>query len=596
MEYETDVADEGPKLTIRAGLRLVWSLVRPHGGPFSAAVFGAMVFAGGTVVSAEVLGWIVDTTVIPTLQGDRNATRSDIFGAIAAVLAVAVIRSIAVVARRFFAGMTSERVERSARRGLADQYLAQPISWLRSVPSGRLIAHVDSDIRTLTEPLAPLPFSIGVVFLMIFSTISLVLIDVYVAIVALAVFPIVLVAGNVYSRFVEKPLERTQQGVADAASIAHESFEGAQIVKTLGRRTQEVDKFAAAADRLRGHRVKAENIKAVFDTSVAVLPALTSLAVVVVGAFRIRSGDMTAGDIVQVSALLGALAVPMLVFGFLLEGLIPSVVAWNRLEPVLKMSPPRDGSESVARFVEEGLPVEVRGLRYAYPDAPDELVIDGVDLSVAPGEMLAVVGPTGSGKSTMCAALAGVLDGVDGVIKIGGSNVGALSTEERLAAVSLVFQEPFMFAESILSNVLLGTDRSIEEVVAACELAEIDDWISSLPAAYDTVLGERGATVSGGQRQRLALARALIRRARVVILDDATSAIDTVIEQRILSHLRSSTGATLIVVAHRLSTIVLADRVAYFRDGSVVAVGTHERLLADSQYSAMVNAYSLDPT
>ena len=231
------------KPTVRAGARLVRRLLRPHLAPFGTSVAGSAVFAVGTVASATALGWITDRIVIDSFDDDI-AGASAVMGAVV-IMAIAVVRSLGVVTRRYFAGMTAERVERHTRQQLAEQYLSQPMSWLRQLSTGRLIAHVDSDAKVLTHSLHPLPFSFGVLFLALFSGFRLFVIDPWIALIALVLFPAMTVINSLYSRFVEKPLAESQAQVATVAGLAHESFEGALIVKTLGRRDAEVARFDA---------------------------------------------------------------------------------------------------------------------------------------------------------------------------------------------------------------------------------------------------------------------------------------------------------------------------------------------------------------
>jgi ABC-type multidrug transport system fused ATPase/permease subunit len=588
MTSDNDVAIDDTRPTVRAGARLIVQLVRPHLGPFAVSIVGSGVFAAGTVASASALGWITDSIVLAGFAGDLGAS-SAFVGAVV-IMGIALVRSVGVVTRRYFAGMTAERVERHTRQQLSEQYLSQPMSWLRRVPTGRLIAHVDSDAHVLIQSLHPLPFSFGVVFLALFSGVRLFLIDPLVALIALVLFPAMMVINSLYSRFVERPLAESQARVAEVAGIAHESFEGALIVKTLGRGEAEAQRFDAAADKLRERRQQVGFIRSWMDIFRHSLPQLGILAVVLVGANRIQSGAMTPGNIVEVAALFGALAIPMLVFGFLLESLIPSVVAWNRLRPIIEADVPAQPAE-VGR-PPGALDVVVDDVSFAWPDAPDDLVLDGVSLQLVPGEMVAVVGSTGSGKSTLCAAIAGVLDDVGDRVHVGGRPLDQIHSADRAAAIAYVFQEAFLFAETIRSNIDLDDDTSDEAVTMAAKVAAADDWIGSLADGYNTPIGERGVTVSGGQRQRIALARALVRDAGLVILDDATSAVDTVVEQEILSHLRSSTDATMVIVANRLATIALADRVVHLVDGRVAAVGAHEDLLSDPGYRELVMAYS----
>ncbi len=582
------------KPNVRSGARVVATLVRPHWVPFAVSVFGAAMFALGTVVSAAVLGWVVDDVVIATFAADEGADVGavpSVFAAAAAVLAVVVLRSVGVVTRRYYAGMTSERVERTTRAGLAKQYLGQPMSWLRTVPTGRLVAHVDADAHQLVHALHPLPFSFGVLFLAIFSGIRLFAIDPSIALIALVVFPIMVVVNSVYSRVVEPPMTKSQAHIATLAGIAHESFEGAMIVKTLGRQAEEVERFDSSAGDLEHTRRQVGFIRAYLDAVLSGLPLLSTLIVVLVGVRRIQAGAMSAGDLVEVAALFSALAIPMLVFGFLLESLIPSVVVWNRLRPVLDAPIPGLPEE---RGVELGvaLPVQVDGLSYAFPDRPDEQVLEDINLTVAAGEIVAVVGPTGGGKSTLCRALAGVLDEVGDVVHVGGRSLASMHPADRSAIIAYAFQEPFLFAGSIRSNIDIDGTNDDESIERAGSAAAIDEWIATMPKGYDTIIGERGVTVSGGQRQRIALARALVRRAGLVVLDDATSAVDVLIEEQILSALRGAEDVTMVIVANRLATVERADRVVYLAGGRIVATGSHEELLANEQYRELVLAYA----
>jgi ABC-type multidrug transport system fused ATPase/permease subunit len=219
--------------------------------------------------------------------------------------------------------------------------------------------------------------------------------------------------------------------------------------------------------------------------------------------------------------------------------------------------------------------------------------LDGVTFEVRPGEAVALVGPTGSGKSTLASLLIRLLEPTSGRIELGGVDIATLSPDEVRAAVSLVFQESFLFAETLSDNIALGEDIDLDRVA---EVAQVSRFVPDLPLQWETVLGERGVTLSGGQRQRVALARALARRPRVLILDDATSAVDPTVEAKILGALRSGRGreVTLLIVAHRLSTIRLADRVVFMVDGRVRAQATHEELLALPDYLSLVSAYEVD--
>lgn len=576
-------------------------MIRMHPKSLGIAATSAMIFAFGTVGSAIVLGRITDDVVIPAFE-EPGVTTSTILWGVVALAAITVIRIVGTVGRRFFGMLAGEQVQRTYRQQLGEKYLRLPLAWHQKRPTGELLAHVDNDAEMATQVLMPLPFTIGVFFLTIFSGISLVLVDPLLAAIAFALFPLLAFLNRLYSKRIEVPAARVQADVGDVSSVAHESFDGALVVKTLGRAKPEGVRFGEKVEKLRKDRVEVGFLTAAFDTALDVIPNLGIVAVVLIGTYRIEAGAMTPGELVQVASLFSVLSFPMRVFGFFLTSLPPSVVAHDRLDPIFNSEVP-PAPENTKPLPDGALSVGASGVVFAF-DAPvenlsvsDEPVVErtqvlsGVDLEIAPGETIALVGSTGAGKSTLCSILCGLLPPEQGEVHIGGVAVDSIDALERTDAVALVFQESFLFADSVRSNIDLNGTISDEEVRAAAKIARADAFVQELPEGYDTVVGERGVTLSGGQRQRVALARALIRKPRLLVLDDATSAVDAEVEQQILANLRASVDATVLVVAQRVSTIELADRVLYFNDGRIIAAGTHTELLAHPGYESLVRAY-----
>ncbi len=572
--------------------RVIREQVALHPGPFATSVFGAILYAGATVVSAEVLGYVTDSVVYPSYVDDGSRADPVLWGA-AAIVAVVALRSAGVVARRYFAGMTAERVQATFRRTLTDRYLRLPISWHHQVPTGQLLAHADNDTEKMAEVLHPLPFSLGTFFLAAFSAVSLLLVDVVLAAVAFSVFPALILLNRVYSARVERPAAAAQEEVGRTSSIAHESFDGALIVKTLGRADAEVERFSVAAHRLRAHRVEIGYTRALFEAVLDMLPNMGIVVVIVVGALRVDAGVVTRGDLVQVAALFTVLAFPMRVLGFFLETVPPSVVSRQRLNLVLDQRLPVPSSRS---GMLPGGPLRVDAVDVGYRYGADADVLSGVDFTIEPGEIVALVGSTGTGKSTLCSLIAGLMPPTSGSLRVAGVELADLSDRERTDAVALVFQETFLFGTSVSGNIDLDGAYSADEIREAAAVARAAGFIDRLPDGYDTVLGERGVTLSGGQRQRVALARALIRRPRLLILDDATSAVDPKVEQEILDRLRTRLDTTTLIVAQRVATIGLADRVLFLAGGRIVAAGTHDGLMANPDYRALVMAYEMAGT
>ncbi len=584
---EDPTVEDPPKHVIRRGLRVLARFVRLNPVPFSIAIVGAVIYAGASVLGTLVLGQVTDKVLTPGFSTgvDSNTT----WTWVALIMVVALMRAIGTITRRYFAGKTTWLGQAWLRRSIADHFLAVPLEFHRSTSTGELLAHADSDVLAATEVVNPLPFSTGLLVLIVFSVIALVAVDPILALVGLVLFPTMALLNRYYTRRVERPAAAVQQHVGDVSSIAHESFDGALAVKSLGLEAHEVARLAAAADHLRVERIEVGRLRAFFEPALDTLPSLGIVAILAVGSWRISTGAISPGDVVQAMALFTLLAFPMRVVGFLLEEMPRAVVATARLDRLLAAPHaelPDDHPEPPATPAD----VVAEGVQFAYPTG--ELVLDGVDLRIAPGEIVALVGPTGCGKSTLCELLVGLDTPTAGTIRVHGLAPDRLQRATRRDLLALVFQESFVFADTVTENVLVGTDHGAERLESALDVSQASRFVRALPEGLDTLLGERGVTLSGGQRQRLALARALARRPQFLVLDDATSAVDPRVEARILNALRNELRMTTLVVAHRRSTVELADRIMRMADGRIVTAGTHAELLAsDPEYVAMLTAY-----
>ncbi|MFP5321102.1 MAG: ABC transporter ATP-binding protein [Acidimicrobiia bacterium] len=584
-----DRADAG---VMRRGAGLLAEILRTNPWPAAGAIAGAFLFAAASVAGAIVLGRITDELIIPAAR-DRPTLGAALVGA-GVIIGIAVVRAAGVVARRYYGTMTSRRMQMTWFNRLSDHYLEQPLPFFFGQPAGKLLAHADNDAERSAFAVQPLPMSFGALVLLVFGAANLAVLDPLLLAVGMGLFPSLIVLNRLYTTRVVGPSQRAQAHVGDVSSVAHESFEGALVVKLLGLEGRESDRLRAAAGDLRRERLAIGRLRAAFEPALEALPNLGTVALLAVGAWRVSEGVITTGDLVQAMALFAILAFPMRVIGFLLEELPRSVVSRERIVDVLET----DHRHTDAPFLPEPaqrrrlpdgpLPLSVRDLSFAYAH---DRVLDGVGFDVEPGSVVAVVGPTGSGKSTLCNLLAGLARPTEGEIRLGDVPLALADPRDLRAAVALVFQETFLFADTVLENLTLGQPVDADRLQWAIDIAQAG-YVDDLAQGRRTVVGERGVTLSGGQRQRLALARALLRHPRLLLLDDATSAIDPVVEQRILDGLRAELDTTTLVVAHRVATIRLADRVLFLDGGRVVAEGTHEELLArEPQYVALVRAY-----
>lgn len=545
---------------------------------------GALGFVAASIGGAWVLRAATDDLVIPAFD-DGTVDRSDVWVVMGLIVVVSVGRGIGVMMRRWYLSLAENSTQRDWRRALVNHYLDVPLRFHRERPTGELLAHADIDLTTATMVLKPLAFSVSVLALVIVAVVTLFIIHPLVALLGIVLFPLLVVMSQIYTSRVEAPSARAQQAVGEVASVAHESFEGALVVKTLGREAAEVERLRRASATLRKERLVVGRIRAAFEPSIDALPNIGVVLLLLIGSWLVSRGDATPGDLVLAAVVFGLLATPLRVFGFFLEEMPRSVVALDRVDKV--MAQPVEQRAGTATVPAGPVDVAVHGLVVSYGD---HHVLRGVDLKVAAGTTAAVVGATGSGKSTLLEAVAGVLDRTEGTIAIGGVDIGDVAADDWTTAVAIAFQESFLFTDTIVENVALGA-VGLEEVHRTLAIARADGFVADLADAEVTVVGERGTTLSGGQRQRVALARALARRPQVLLLDDATSAVDPLIEAEILDALRAELDMTVLVVAHRISTILLADTVVYLDDGQVVATGTHEELLRRDDYQALVTAY-----
>jgi ABC-type multidrug transport system fused ATPase/permease subunit len=580
-----DRGDQHDSVT-RRGVRLLWASVRAQSRPFAVSVAGAFLFSVMAVGGTVVLGRVTDDVLAPAFD-DGVERRTVVLGALALV-AASVCRMLGVVLRRYFGQMAQRRMQVHWFNRVTDRYLGVPLRWFDERPTGELLAHADADCERSTMVMQPLPFSIGVVVIIVVSMSLLAFVDWTLLLVAMALFPGLAVLNNFYTKRVESPAAEAQARVGDVSAVAHESFEGALVVKTLGLEEREAARMRERAEALRAARLRVGRLRAAFEPGLDALPNLGTIALLWLGAWRVSTGAITTGELVQAMALFGILAFPFRVVGFLLEEMPRAVVAQDRIEGVL--TAPTRPRPATARSLPPGpLEVELHDVRFAYGD---DVVLAGLSARLHPGEVVALVGATGAGKSTLCHLLLHLADADQGTLRIGGEDVRDVDPEQLASAVALVFQESFLFADSIRENLTLG-DPTIDDdrLWEVLEIARARPFVERLPRGLDEVVGERGVTLSGGQRQRIALARALLRGPRLLLLDDATSAVDATVERAILDGLRTNVAATTLVVAHRVSTIALADRVLLLEDGRIAADGRHHELLAVPSYAALVRAY-----
>ncbi|GAA1455639.1 ABC transporter ATP-binding protein [Williamsia maris] len=532
--------------------------------------------------------------------------------AIASALAgLGVIRFGAQYVRRLTAGRLSLTVQNTLRRGLLSTLLRLDGASQDSISTGQVVSRSISDLQLVQGLLAMVPLSLGAVVQVVLAFCVMAYLSPLLTLVALLVIPAVAVVAFRTRKALFAATWSAQQSAADVAQHVEETVTGVRVVKGFGQEGRSVDELVGHGRRLFSQRMRAAAINSRFTPTMGAIPQVAMVGVIALGGYLTARGDITVGTFLAFATYITT----MTSLARLLTNLIVSAqlarAAVERVYDVIDH--PADPALANTRTVPAGaVGLRLRDVHFGFDDDPADggrEVFSGLDLEVGPGECVAVVGPPGSGKSTIAALIGGVHRPRSGAVELisGGSvlDVAGLSPDALHATVGVVVDEPFLYSDTIAANIALGpeSDETGEvpdaprraRVMEAARRASAHGFITALSDGYDTVVGERGLTLSGGQRQRIAVARALYADPPLLVLDDATSAVDATTEAAILGSLRSSPGRTMILLAHRRSTLTLADRVVVVDAGVVVDTGTPEELDARCPLFRSLMSHTADP-
>ena len=574
--------DPAPGVPAHApSIRTLWRLL-----PFARPALPALIGSALTATAAMMCGLAFPLVIQLVIDGPvAEQDISTLWPLAGLLLALGVVEAALFWVRRLLSARPTMRVEATMRAAIYDHLQRLPVAFHDRWPAGQLMSRAVSDLATIRRFLA-----FGLVFLIVNLTTFVVGVIILLAlswqlglIIAALAIPLVALC-YLYEAKYQTLARRSQDQVGDLATMVEESVLGIRILKAFGRSGHFSRRFLSHARELRATEIGKARVVSKLWAVIIALPEIAFGLTLFLGLRQVAYGELSAGALVAFFGVALGLRWPIDSIGWLLAMSNDAASATQRYFEVMD-APLTVTSPALPHAT--GTPargqLQFSGVRFRFADTPpttDDL-LRGIDLDIRPGETLALVGATGSGKTTLTSLINRLYDVTDGSIRLDGVDIRDLDLDDLRGQIAVAFEEPTLFSASVRENVLLGRpDGSDEEVIRALRVAQAD-FVMDLPWGLDTRIGEQGLSLSGGQRQRLALARAVVGRPAVLVLDDPLSALDIHTEAQVERALRSVlSGTTALVIAHRASTVQLADRVALLVDGRVTAVGTHSHLMA----------------
>ncbi len=560
--------------------------------PYRTSLIVSTVLAIGSQVSA-ILVFVVTGFAIDELEGGEPERQALVLWVVV-IVALGLVRAALMVGRRLISGRQALGVEYDLRDQLYAHLQRLSFGFYDRSQTGQLMSRATIDLQSVRFFLGyGLIFFAQHVVTIAVVTVVLFIYSWQLALVALAITPVVVLVAYRYSKVSQPVLRDVQQKLADVSTVAEESIVGVHVVKSFAQEDHRQEEFTRAADSVFDRTLAANRQRALYVPLLTFLPTVALAAVLLVAGRMVVSGSLSIGSFFAFNFLLAMLVMPLRMLGMWIGQAVRAVASGERIFEVLD-EPEEIADRPDARPLRPG-PGALRFENVDFAYEPGRFVLEGIDLDVEPGRTVALIGRTGSGKTTLASLVPRFYDATSGRVLVDGVDVRDLERRSLRREIGVIAQDPFLFSASVRDNIAFGVpDAPHEAVEAAARAAQAHEFIAELQDGYETVVGERGITLSGGQRQRLAIARALLVDPRILILDDATASVDATTEARIRAGLREAMrGRTTIIIAHRLSTIALADEIVVLDHGRIVARGTQSELLDESALFREIHEHGL---
>ena len=552
-------------------IRRLLPYLRPHRRAIMIALGAAVVGSACQAAAPLIARQILDNVILHH--------RSPLAPWLGALIGIGVLTFLAAHLRRYQGGRVALDVQYDLRNAMYDRLMELDFSSHDRMPTGQLVSRANSDSTLVQGLLAFFPNVSGNLLLLVSSLVIMVVLSPLLAVVSLIVAPALLVVSYQMRSQIFPATWDGQQKEGEVAQIVDEDVNGVRIVKAFGQERRELLRLTASAQRLYGSHMRAVRLQARYQPVLQALPTLGQVAVLGLGGWLALHHQITLGTFLAFSTYLTSMMSPARMLAGMLTIAQQARAGMERIFDLLDSRPSIEDAPDAWELPRIEGQIQLRQVGFGYEEGAP--VLRSLNLTVAPGETVALVGPSGAGKSTVAALIPRFYDIDQGSILIDGHDVREIALGSLRGQIGVAFEESFLFSATIRHNIAYGRpDASQDEIEAAAQVAQAHEFILNLPRGYDTVVGERGLSLSGGQRQRVALARALLIDPRILILDDATSAVDSKVEEAIHRGLRQvMRGRTTLLVAHRQSTLGLADRIVVVDQGKVADQGTHEELM-----------------